>query len=289
MIRLILLETGNLMLDGGAMFGTTPKSVWHKLYPEVRNNLTNWAMRSLLLDCEDRKILIDAGIGPFMRSYFSRIYHLNGEDTLEKSMEQAGYSPEDITDVIFTHLHFDHCGGGIRQGTHQDEWIPAFPKATYHISRVQWETANHPSLREKSSFLKESFLPIQTHHQLHLLDPELERDLEPELVPELELRQVHGHSPGQLIPFIHTPEKTYVFAADLLPSAAHLPLQHTMAYDLNPALSVIEKKNLLREAEKMSYALILQHDLYYSCLDFRINEKTGKTEVVRGPLSSVSQ
>ena len=168
-MELHVIETGNLKLDGGAMFGVVPKTIWGKVYPSDENNLCNWSMRCLLVVDGDRRILIDNGIGDKQDEKFLKHYHLNGDATLEGSLSKAGYTPDDITDMVLTHLHFDHCGGSIRK-TGEDTYEPVFRNATYWISRPQWEWAVHPNRREKASFLKENILPIEESGQLKLVE-----------------------------------------------------------------------------------------------------------------------
>ncbi len=257
-MELHVIETGNLKLDGGAMFGVVPKTLWNEVYPADENNLCNWAMRCLLVVDNNRKILIDNGIGDKQDNKFLKHYHLNGDATLEKSLANLGYSTDDITDILLTHLHFDHCGGSIKKIA-EDKYEPTFKNATYWISRVQWEWATRPNRREKASFLAENIFPIHESGQLKLVDKE------GELFPGIHVKFYNGHTDGQMIPFIKYGDRTIVFMADLLPSAAHVPLPYIMAYDTKPLLTLKEKEDFFKEALAGNYVLFLEHDLYNEC------------------------
>jgi glyoxylase-like metal-dependent hydrolase (beta-lactamase superfamily II) len=265
-MELYKIETGNFKLDGGAMFGVVPKVIWNDVYPSDDNNLCNWAMRCLLVVDGDRKILIDNGIGTKQDEKFLRHYHLNGDDTLEKSLARAGFSADDITDMVITHLHFDHCGGSIKK-TGENEFEPVFKNATYWISKEQWDWATHPNRREKASFLKENIFPIEESGQLRLVEKE------GELFPNFNIRFFNGHTGGQLIPYINYNGKTVVFMADLLPSTAHIPMPYIMAYDTRPLITLKEKEEFFDEAIKNNYILFFEHDIYYECCTLKMTEK----------------
>lgn len=265
-MELHAIETGNLKLDGGAMFGVVPKSIWGKAYPADENNLCNWSMRCLLVVDGDRKILIDNGIGEKQDDKFLKHYHLNGEDTLAGSLQKVGYTADDITDMVLTHLHFDHCGGSIRK-TDETHFEPVFKNATYWISKPQWEWAVHPNRREKASFLKENILPIKDSGQLKLVEEEME------IFPGFRLAFYNGHTDGQMIPHIQYKGKTIVFMADLLPSTAHVPMPYVMAYDTRPLLTLQEKEKFFADAISNEYILFLEHDLYNECCTIENTEK----------------
>ena len=265
-MQLHKIETGNFMLDGGAMFGVVPKTLWEKSYPSNENNLCNWAMRCLLLVDGDRKILIDNGIGDKQDEKFLKHYHLNGDDSLDKSLEAAGYSRDDITDMVLTHLHFDHCGGSIIK-TGEDQYEPAFKNATYWIGKDHWDWATHPNRREKASFLKENIFPIQESGQLKLVEKE------GELFPGFNVKFYSGHTDGQMIPFIKYDGKTIVFTADLLPSTAHVPIPYVMAFDTKPLLTLKEKESFFKEAIENEYVIFLEHDLFNECCTLENTEK----------------
>jgi glyoxylase-like metal-dependent hydrolase (beta-lactamase superfamily II) len=265
-MQLHKIETGNLKLDGGAMFGVVPKSIWNKSYPSDENNLCNWAMRCLLVVDGDRKILIDNGIGDKQDEKFLKHYYLNGDATLENSLAIPGYSPDDITDMFLTHLHFDHCGGSIKK-VGENEFEPAFKNATYWISKPQWEWATNPNRREKASFLKENIFPIQESGQLKIIEEETE------IFPGFKVKIFNGHTDGQMIPHISYKGKTIVFMADLLPSAAHVPLPYIMAYDTRPLITLQEKERFFEEALKNDFILFFEHDLYNECCTLEMTEK----------------
>ena len=266
-MQLYSINTGNLKLDGGAMFGVVPKVMWSKLYPCDENNLCNWIMRCLLIVEGERKILIDTGIGTKQNEKFFANYYLNGEASIDKSLAEHGFTVDDITDVILTHLHFDHCGDAIRWNADKTDYIPTFKNATYHISRKQWEWATHPNNREKASFLKENILPIGDKTHMQLIDSDCE------LLPGISVRLFNGHTDGQLIPFIQYGEYTVVFMADLLPSAAHIPLPYVMSYDTRPLITLDEKERFLKEAAENNYVLFFEHDLYNECCTVIETEK----------------
>jgi glyoxylase-like metal-dependent hydrolase (beta-lactamase superfamily II) len=260
------IETGNFKLDGGAMFGVVPKSMWNLIYPSDENNLCSWAMRCMLVVDGNRKILIDNGIGDKQDPKFIRNYYLFGDYSLEKSLNKLGYSFEDITDMVLTHLHFDHCGGSIKYNANK-ELVPAFPNAIYHVSRKQWEWATKPNRRERASFLKENIEPIYESGKLHLIDSDTE------LFPNFEVKLVNGHTDGMIIPHISINDKTIVFCADFFPSVAHLPMPYIMAYDTRPLLTLDEKKVFFEQAVKNNYILFFEHDIYNECCSLHETEK----------------
>jgi glyoxylase-like metal-dependent hydrolase (beta-lactamase superfamily II) len=260
------IETGNLMIDGGAMFGVVPKSLWEEKYPANEKNLCNLSMRSLLIVTEGRKILIDTGVGNKQDEKFFGYYYLNGDHSLKGSLKQTGNTPDDITDVILTHLHFDHCGGAVEYNEN-NELKPAFKNARYWISGQQWEWANNPNQREKASFLKENFIPIKESGQLEIIDSDFE------LVPGIELRLYDGHTEGQIIPFIKFNNKTIVYVADLIPTSAHIPLSWICAFDIKPLVSMEEKKEFLEKALENGYTLFFEHDINVECCSLKMTEK----------------
>lgn len=265
-MKLYAIETGNFKLDGGAMFGVVPKSLWNDVYPADENNLCNWAMRCLLVVEGDRKILIDNGIGDKQDEKFLKHYYLNGDDSLEKSLAAAGYSTDDITDMVLTHLHFDHCGGSIKK-TGEEQFETTFKNATYWISKAQWELTVNPNRREKASFLKENILPIKESGQLQLVEED------GDLSNNFYVKLFNGHTDGQIIPYIKYNDKTIVFMADLLPSAAHVPVSYIMAYDTRPLVTLKEKEKFLKEAIENGYILFLEHDIYHECCTIQDTEK----------------
>ena len=265
-MEIFTVETGNFKLDGGAMFGVVPKVMWQKLYPADENNLCNWAMRCLLVVNGDRKILIDNGIGNKQDEKFLKHYYLNGDDNLEKSLSKLGYSFDDITDVVLTHLHFDHCGGSIKYNENK-ELVPAFPNAIFHTSKQQWEWATNPNRRERASFLKENILPIQENGKLNLFDKEQE------LFPNFEVKLFNGHTAGQVIPVINVNGQKFAYMGDLLPSTAHIPMPFIMSYDTKPLETLEDKKRFFNDAMKGNYILIFEHDIYNECCTLHETEK----------------
>ncbi len=266
-MQLYAINTGNLKLDGGAMFGVVPKVIWGKSYPSDENNLCNWSMRCLLIVDGDRKILIDCGIGDKQADKFFANYYLNGDDTLEKSLASYGFTVDDITDVILTHLHFDHAGGAIRWNDDKTDYVVTFKNATYWTSRQQWEWATSPNNREKASFLKENILPIKEKGKLKLIEGNTE------IFPNVAVRIFNGHTDGQVIPFIRDKDKTVVYMADLLPSAAHIPLPWVMSYDTRPLITLKEKETFMAEAAENGFVLFLEHDLYHECCTVEATDK----------------
>lgn len=250
-----IIETGYFKLDGGAMFGVVPKSIWNRLNPADENNMCSWALRSILIEDEDRVILVDTGMGNKQDEKFFSHYYLHGEASLTSSLEQAGFKKEDITDVIHTHLHFDHCGGAIERVG--DALVPAFPNARYWSNERHWKWATEPNAREKASFLKENILPMQTSGKLSMI--EVNEPLT-SFTKNVSIRFAHGHTDAMMLPQFTMNGRTFVFMADLLPSAAHLPIPYVMAYDMFPLTSLQEKKSFLEEAVERDYVLIFQHD-----------------------------
>ena len=266
-MKLYPIETGNLKLDGGAMFGVVPKVLWSKVYPADENNLCNWSMRCLLAVDGDRKILIDNGIGNKQDEKWLRHYHLNGDASLEKSLADHGYTPEDITDVILTHMHFDHCGGSVKWNKDKTGYELAFPNATYWTSRQQFDWATHPNRRESASFLKENILPIQESGHLNLIEKE------GEFIPGITFKLFDGHTEGQVIPHIRMNGKTVVFMADLMPSSAHIPMPWIMAYDTRPLQTLKDRERFYKEALENNYILFFEHDIYHEAAILHETEK----------------
>lgn len=266
-MKLFSINTGNFKLDGGAMFGVVPKVLWEPLYPADENNLCNWSMRSLLIDTGERRILLDTGIGDKQDAKFFSHYYLNGDDTMEKSLATAGYTTTDITDVILSHLHFDHCGGTIKYNADRTVLEPTFPNASVWVSRRQWEWAMKPNRRERASFFKENILPIQECGQLQFIEQDTE------LYPGVTVRLFNGHTDGQAITFVKAADITYVYVSDLICSAAHVPLSFIPGYDTRPLISLKEKQAFLEEAVKEKYTLFFLHDLYHECCTLKETEK----------------
>jgi glyoxylase-like metal-dependent hydrolase (beta-lactamase superfamily II) len=269
------IETGKFKLDGGAMFGVVPKSIWQKLNPPDENNMCTWSMRCLLVQEGDRLVLIDTGIGNKQDAKFFSHYYLHGDDSLDKSLAAAGFSRSDITDVFLTHLHFDHCGGAIeRQG---DKLLPAFPRAQYWSNALHWDWAVMPNDREKASFLKENILPIQESGQLQFIQRSAKKEQYPleeqPFIPGFSVRFVDGHTNAMMLPQIQYKGRTIVYMADLLPSAAHIPIPYVMAYDMFPLTTLNEKKSFLQEALEGDYILYFEHDAAHECCTLQQTDK----------------
>jgi len=276
-MKLYPIETGNLKLDGGAMFGVVPKVLWSKVYPADENNLANWAMRCLLIVDGDKRVLIDNGIGNKQDEKWLAHYYLNGDDTLENSLQKTGFTKEDITDVILTHMHFDHCGGSV-EGNEKEGYRLAFPNATYWTSKQQYEWATNPNRREKASFLKENILPIEESGHLKLVEED------GEYLPNITFKLYSGHTDGQVIPHIKVNGKTVVFMADLMPSSAHIPMPWVMSYDTRPLLTLKDRERFYKEALENNYILFFEHDIYHEAATLKDTpkgvriDKTGKLE-----------
>ena len=277
-MKLYSINTGYFKLDGGAMFGVVPKSIWNKLNPADENNLCSWALRCLLLEDEGKLILIDTGMGDKQDAKFFGYYYLHGDDTLDKSLALHGFTKDDITDVFLTHLHFDHCGGSIvREG---DKLIPAFKNATYWSNEKHWQWATQPNEREKASFLKENILPIQESGQLKFIKMNGESSMVngvniiPSLITDhLSLLFANGHTDAMMLPVINYKGKTIVYMADLLPSVAHIPLPYVMGYDMFPLTTLQEKKSFLTTALANDYILFFEHDPVNECCTLQQTEK----------------
>ena len=271
------INAGNFKLDGGAMFGVVPKSIWNRSNPADDNNMCSWAMRCLLIEDGDRLILIDNGMGDKQDAKFFGHYYLHGNDTLEKSLAAHGFHSDDITDVFLTHLHFDHCGGSIKK--EGDTLLPAFKNAIFWSNQAHWDWATTPNDREKASFLKENILPIEASGQLSLIDTpeshftESGRLHSASFANNIDIRFVHGHTEKMMLPQIQYKGHTIVFMADLLPSVGHLPLPYVMSYDMFPLTTLHEKKSFLQEAYEKQYVLFFEHDAVHECVKLVQTEK----------------
>jgi glyoxylase-like metal-dependent hydrolase (beta-lactamase superfamily II) len=267
-MKLYSINTGYFKLDGGAMFGVVPKTIWQKINPADENNLCSWALRCLLIEDGNRLILIDNGNGDKQDAKFFSHYYLHGDDTLDKSLARYGFHRDDITDVFLTHLHFDHCGGSIiREG---DKLTPGFKNAKYWSNESHWNWAIYPNEREKASFLKENILPIQESGRLHFIENGGPITSKGSLssVPfteNISVRFVSGHTDSMMLPQIRYKDKTVVFVADLLPSQGHIPLPFIMGYDMFPLTTLAEKKSFLKEALENNYILFFEHDPVIEC------------------------
>ena len=265
-MKIISIETGNFKLDGGAMFGVVPKSIWERTNPADDRNLCSWAIRSMLVDYGERKVLIDNGIGDKQSDKFFSHYHLHGDTSLISSLALNGYRPDDITDVFLTHLHFDHCGGGVKYDE-KGELVTVFKNATYWSNELHWNLAMNPNDRERASFLQENLLPIKASGQLDFIKND------GIFLPGFDVFFAHGHTESQMIPYIEYKGNTIVFAADLLPSVGHIPLPYIMGYDTRPLTTLKEKKVFLETVAKKGYTIFLEHDYYQSCCTLKETDK----------------
>jgi len=266
-MKLHTIDTGFFKLDGGAMFGVVPKTIWNKTNPADDNNLCTWAMRCLLVEDGKQLILIDTGIGNKQDEKFFGHYYLHGTATIDSSLAALGFHRDDITDVFLTHLHFDHVGGAvIRDG---DKLLPAFKNAVYWSNPQHWEWAVNPNEREKASFLKENILPIQQSGQLQFVDSTDGI----KFAENFHIRFVYGHTDAMMLPLIGYKDKKILYMADLLPSVGHLPLPYVMAYDMFPLKTLAEKKLFLNEAVEQEYILYFEHDPINECCTLQQTEK----------------
>ncbi|MGV3541295.1 MAG: MBL fold metallo-hydrolase [Rufibacter sp.] len=268
------IETGNFKLDGGAMFGVVPKSIWQRTNPADENNLCTWAMRCLLVQTQDRLLLIDNGIGDKQDAKFFSHYYLHGEATLESSLRKAGFGFADITDVFLTHLHFDHCGGSVRYGKN-GKLETVFPNARYWSNEDHWQWATQPNPREKASFIKENIVPIQESGQLNFISEGQENFL-----PGFDLFYASGHTDKMMVPKLQYKGHTLCFMADLLPSVGHLPLPYVMGYDTRPLLTLQEKALFLNQAADEQWVLFFEHDATNECCTVKHTEKGVRVDQV---------
>lgn len=265
-MQLYTIDTGFFKLDGGAMFGVVPKSIWNKLNPADDKNLCNWAMRCLLVEDGDRLVLIDNGIGDKQDQKFFAHYYLNGDDSLEKSLKAKGFSVDDITDVFLTHLHFDHCGGSVKYNS-DGKTETVFKNATYWSNQDHWHWATEPNAREKASFLKENILPIQESGQLKFIEEGQQ------LFPGFDVKFMNGHTDAMMLPVISYKGRKIVYMADLIPSMAHIPVPYVMAYDTRPLLTMEEKAPFMKEAVDNKYVFFFEHDPQIECCTVEQTEK----------------
>jgi glyoxylase-like metal-dependent hydrolase (beta-lactamase superfamily II) len=270
-MNLHVINTGFFKLDGGAMFGVVPKSMWQKLNPPDEKNLCTWAMRCLLIEDGNRLILIDNGIGDKQDPKFMGHYYLHGDDSLTKSLKTAGFSVNDITDVFLTHLHFDHCGGGVR--IEGEKPALTFKNATYWSNADHWKWATQPNAREKASFLKENILPMQESGHLKFIDPTQSSPFS-----QFDIFYTSGHTERMMVPMIKYKGKTICFMADLLPSTGHIPLPYVMAYDTRPLLTMEEKGSFLNMAVEKKFVLFFEHDPISECGTLASSERGARLD-----------
>jgi glyoxylase-like metal-dependent hydrolase (beta-lactamase superfamily II) len=266
-MKLHLFNIASFRIDGGSMFGVVPKVLWSKVYSSDENNLIVLTLRSLVVETAGHVILVDTGWGDKQDEKFFRHVHLHDGEGLIEGLFRRGYKPEDITDVVLTHLHADHCGGGVKKRETGKGYELTFPDATYHVSRTQWDWALKNNLREADSFLGENIYPLMESGHLILADEE------GELFPGLSVRFCYGHTPGLMIPVIKYKDKILVYPGDLIPTVAHLPLIWNMSYDIESLKTIEEKEKLLNEALEGNYILIFQHDEHIECCNLKMTPK----------------
>ena len=271
-MKLYPIETGNFKLDGGAMFGVVPKTIWNKTNPADENNLIELAARCLLIEDGNRLILIDTGMGNKQSEKFFSYYSLWGTHSMDKSLAKYGFHRDDITDVFMTHLHFDHCGGSVQWNKDKTGYEVAFKNAKFWTNESHWEWATIPNAREKASFLTENILPMQESGQLHFIKkPETDFLQKSEL--DFGIFFVDGHTEKMMIPHIQYQDKTICFMADLLPTVGHIPLPYVMGYDTRPLLTMPEKSKFLNAAAENNYYLFLEHDAHNEIITVEKTEK----------------
>lgn len=272
-MKLYPIQCGKFKLDGGAMFGVVPKSLWQKTNPADERNLVDLGTRSLLIEDGKKLILIDCGLGNKQDEKFFGHYSLHGQDSLEKNLAKYGFVKEDITDVFLTHLHFDHCGGAIEWNEEKTGYRPAFKNANFWSNENHWDWAVNPNPREKASFLKENILPIQESGQLQFLPLPITGNysVAPDL--KMDIIFVDGHTEKQMLPVIRYQGKIIVFAADLVPTIGHIPLVYVPSYDTRPLLTMEEKEKFLKQCVENEYLLFLEHDAHHELASFQMTEK----------------
>ncbi len=264
-MRLFAINAGNFKLDGGAMFGVVPKSIWNKLNPADSNNLCTWATRCLLIENGRQLVLVDTGLGDKQDESFFKHYYRDPYQTWDQLLKPYGFQSSDITDVVLTHLHFDHVGGALNKD--EAKITPAFKNARYWSNQNHWDWAIHPNPREKASFLKENLLPLQESGQLNFVD------VTKPIFDWMDLVFVDGHTEQQMLPLISTPKGKLLYAADLLPSAGHIPMPYIMSYDVRPLISMQEKESIFERALAENWKIFLEHDLQLECIDLKMTEK----------------
>ncbi|WP_437918200.1 MBL fold metallo-hydrolase [Sphingobacterium sp. LRF_L2] len=264
-MKLYTIDTGFFKLDGGAMFGVVPKSIWQKTNPADERNLCTWATRLLLIEDGKQLTLIDTALGNKQEDKFFGHYFRHGDATIDNSLAKYGFHRDDITDVILTHLHFDHCGGAVERAG--DRFIPAFKNAKFWSNEKHWNWALNPNPREKASFLKENIVPIQESGQLNFLKEE------EDFSQNISIRYAFGHTEAMMLPQITYKGKTILYMADLLPSVGHIPLPYVMSYDVRPLTTMKERQFFWEEIVEKEYILFLEHDPLHACCTLQQTEK----------------
>lgn len=264
-MKIYKIEPGSFKLDGGATFGVVPKTMWEKVYPADEKNLCKFAIRNLLIVTEERRILIDTGIGDKQDEKFLKHYFLEGHHSIVKSIEEAGFKAEEITDVVLTHMHFDHVGGAVKLT--DNKLVPTFQNATYHVSKQQWEWAEEPNPRERPSFIKDNIQPLLDHKVVNFISDTTK------LVPGVTLRLFNGHTAGLIVPYIKYKENTIVYTGDLLALSAQIPKSWVCGFDTRPLTSMEERNAFMKEAFENQFVIVFQHDFYTEACTLENSEK----------------
>lgn len=272
-MKLYPIEAGNFKLDGGAMFGVVPKSLWNRTNPADSNNMIDMAARCLLIEDGDKLILIDTGMGDKQSEKFFSYYYRWGDHSIDNSLKKYGFHRDDITDIFLTHLHFDHCGGSIQWNKDRTGYEPAFKNARFWSNKEHWLWATQPNKREKASFLKENIIPMEQSGRLHFLERKKSETFKQAEHFPFGVLFVDGHTDKQMIPHITYKDKTLVFMADLLPTAGHVPLPYVMGFDTRPLLTLSEKEKFLQKAADEKYFLFLEHDAHNEIISLKNTEK----------------
>ncbi|NSW95560.1 MAG: MBL fold metallo-hydrolase [Bacteroidales bacterium] len=266
-MKVQLFNIANFRVDGGAMFGVIPKALWSRVYPSDENNLIVLTLRSLIVETEGHVILVDTGWGDKQDEKFFKHVYLHDGEGLIKGLKNRGFSPEDITDVFLTHLHADHCGGGVKRSRRGEGYELTFPRAVYHASRIQLEWAVKNNIREEDAYPEENILPLAESGQLNLIENDTE------LFSGFEVRLCYGHTPGLMIPVVQYKGKKLVYTGDLIPTTAHIPLIWNMSYDIESLKTIEEKQKILEEALRNDWVLVFQHDFYAECCNLEMTSK----------------
>ena len=272
-MKLYPIESGNFKLDGGAMFGVVPKSLWNRTNPADSNNMIDMAARCLLIEDGDKLTLVDTGMGDKQSEKFFGFYYPWGEHSIDNSLKKHGFHRDDITDIFLTHLHFDHVGGAIQWNKDRTGYEPAFKNAKFWSNKDHWKWATEPNAREKASFLPENILPMEESGKLHFLDRKENEIYTQAKEFDFGVLFVDGHTDKQMIPHIQYKDKTLVFMADLLPTAGHIPLPYVMGFDTRPLLTLSEKERFLQKAADKGYYLFLEHDAHNEIITLKNTEK----------------
>lgn len=272
-MQIHVINQGNFKLDGGAMFGVVPKTIWEKTNPSNENNMCDWSMRSLLIENGNKLILIDTGIGNKQNDKFFSHYYLTETDLFDKKLNSLGYCKDDITDVLLTHLHFDHCGGAIQLNKNHTGYETTFKNATYWSNENHWEWATNPNPRERASFLKENILPIKESGQLNFIKRKNEQSIVKSIFDNIDIIFVDGHTDSMMLPIIHHKGKSIYYMADLIPSIGHIPIPYVMGYDTRPLLTLSEKENILNTIADSENILFFEHDYINECCSVTQTER----------------